>query len=105
MADSTETRAHALTGEGDVGRRSAGNQPGPEHAGQDKAGKHEAGRHVHHGRTAAAWAGSMLAMVAFILGGIAVMMQNWVLFGVAVVILLAAAVATKVLQVRGHGAL
>ena len=62
-------------------------------------------RHVHHGRTQAAWVGSMLAMVAFIIGGIAVMMQNWVLFGVAVVLLIAAAIATKVLQVRGHGAL
>ena len=91
MAESTGTRAHALTGE------NAG--------GGDQSGKHEAGKHVHHGRTLAAWAGSMLAMVAFILGGIAVMMQNWVLFGVAVVILIAAAVATKVLQVRGHGAL
>lgn len=65
----------------------------------------EAGRHVHHGRTAAAWAGSMLAMLAFILGGIAVMMQNWVLFGISVVVLLAGLAATKVLQVRGHGAL
>ena len=65
----------------------------------------EAGKHVHHGRTAAAWAGSTLAMIAFIIGGIAVMMQNWVLFGVAVVIIIAALVATKVLQVRGHGAL
>ena len=91
MAENTGTRAHALTGETDAGR--------------DEAGKHEAGKHVHHGRTVAAWAGSMLAMVAFIIGGIAVMMQNWVLFGVAVVLLIAAAVATKVLQVRGHGAL
>jgi hypothetical protein len=65
----------------------------------------EAGKHVHHGRTAAAWAGSMLAMVAFILGGIAVVVQNWVLFGVAVVVLVVALVVTKVLQVRGHGAL
>ena len=65
----------------------------------------EAGRHVHHGRTAAAWAGSMLAMVAFILGGIAVMVQNWVLFGIGVLLLVVALVATKVLQVRGHGAL
>ena len=92
MAESTGTRAHAYSGEGEGARP------------QD-AGKREAGRHVHHGRTAAAWVGSMLAMVAFILGGIAVMVQNWVLFGVAVVILIAAAVATKVLQVRGHGAL
>ena len=65
----------------------------------------EAGKHVHHGRTAAAWAGSMLAMVAFILGGVAVMMQNWVLFGVAVLLLVVGLIATKVLQVRGHGAL
>jgi hypothetical protein len=65
----------------------------------------EIGRHVHHGRTAAAWAGSMLAMFAFILGGIAVVMQNWVLFGVAVVVIVVALVVTKVLQVRGHGAL
>ena len=65
----------------------------------------EAGKHVHHGRTAAAWAGSLLAMLAFIVGGIAVMMQNWVLFGIAVLLLVVALVATKVLQVRGHGAL
>ncbi|GAA1847207.1 HGxxPAAW family protein [Microlunatus capsulatus] len=65
----------------------------------------EAGKHVHHGRTAAAWAGSMLAMLAFVLGGIAVVMQNWVLFGVAVVVIVVALVVTKVLQVRGHGAL
>ena len=65
----------------------------------------EAGKHVHHGRTAAAWAGSMLAMLAFILGGIAVVVQNWVLFGIAVLILVVGLVATKVLQVRGHGAL
>ena len=62
----------------------------------------EAGKQVHHGRTAAAWTGSMLAMFAFILGGIAVMVQNWVLLGIALVVAL---VATKVLQVRGHGAL
>ena len=59
---------------------------------------------VHHGRTQAAWVGSMLAMVAFILGGIAVIMQNWVLFTVAVVLIVAALVATKVLQVLGRGA-
>jgi hypothetical protein len=64
----------------------------------------EAGKHVHHGRTGAAWVGSMLAMLAFILGGIAVVMQNWVLFGIAVVIIVAALVLTAVLQRLGHGA-
>ena len=88
MAAHTETGSHSETGS----REQTGSRA-------------EAGKHVHHGRTAAAWAGSMLAMVAFILGGVAVMMQNWVLFGVAVVILVVGLVATKVLQVRGHGAL
>ena len=64
----------------------------------------EGGKHVHHGRTGAAWAGSMLAMVAFILGGIAVILQNWVLFSVAVLLIVAALVATAVLQRLGHGA-
>ena len=64
----------------------------------------EGGKHVHHGRTGAAWAGSMLAMVAFILGGIAVIMQNWILFSVAVLLIVAALVATAVLQKLGHGA-
>ena len=64
----------------------------------------EGGKHVHHGRTGAAWAGSMLAMVAFILGGIAVIMQNWILFSVAVLLIVAAIVATAVLQKLGHGA-
>ena len=50
----------------------------------------EGGKHVHHGRTGAAWAGSMLAMLAFILGGIAVMMQNWVLFGIGIAITIVA---------------
>jgi len=61
-------------------------------------------KHVHHGRTQAAWVGSMLAMVAFLVGGIAVMAQNWVLFGVAVVLIVGALVATKVLQALGRGA-
>ena len=64
----------------------------------------EGGKHVHHGRTGAAWAGSMLAMVAFILGGIAVILQNCVLFSVAVLLIVAALVATAVLQKLGHGA-
>jgi hypothetical protein len=71
----------------------------------DTGSRAEAGKQVHHGRTAAAWTGSLLAMFAFILGGIAVMMQNWVLFGIAVLVIVVGLIATKVLQVRGHGAL
>jgi ABC-type bacteriocin/lantibiotic exporter with double-glycine peptidase domain len=61
-------------------------------------------KHVHHGRTLAAWVGTTIAMVAFILGGIAVVIQNWTLFWVCVALLVVAVIATKVLQVMGHGA-
>ena len=61
-------------------------------------------KHVHHGRTLAAWTGTSIAMVAFILGGIAVVIQNWPLFWVSVALLVVAVIATKVLQVMGRGA-
>lgn len=61
-------------------------------------------KEVHHGRTAAAWVGSMVAMVAFILGGVAVVIQFWPLFWAAVALLVIGLVATRVLQVTGHGA-
>lgn len=64
----------------------------------------ERGKHVHHGQTMAAWVGSLTALVAFLLGGIAVILQNWTMFTVAVVLLVVAAVAVKVLQKRGYGA-
>ena len=68
---------------------------------------HQAGgpvKHVHHGRTPAAWAGSMIAMAAFILGGIALIVQNWPMFWTAVALLVVALVVTKVLQATGRGA-
>ena len=61
-------------------------------------------KHVHHGRTLAAWTGTSIAMAAFILGGIAVVVQNWPLFWVSVGLIAVALIATKVLQVMGHGA-
>jgi hypothetical protein len=62
-------------------------------------------KHIHHGRTIAAWTGSILAMLAFILGGIAMVLgPNWVLFWIAAAILIIAVIVTKVLQVMGYGA-
>jgi hypothetical protein len=61
-------------------------------------------KHVHHGRTLAAWIGTTIAMVAFIVGGIAVVIQNWPLFWASAALLVVALIATKVLQVMGHGA-
>ena len=61
-------------------------------------------KHVHHGRTLAAWIGTTLALVAFILGGIAVVIQNWPLFWISAGLLVLGLIATKVLQVMGYGA-
>ena len=62
------------------------------------------GKHVHHGRTAAAWAGTTIAMIAIIIGGIALIVQVWPLFWIGVALLVASLIVTKILQVMGHGA-
>lgn len=59
---------------------------------------------IHHGQTLAAWVGSLTAMVAVLIGGFAVVFQNWVVFTIAAVLLALAGVATLVLQRTGHGA-
>ena len=59
---------------------------------------------IHHGQTLAAWVGSLTAMVAVLIGGFAVVFQNWVVFTIAAVLLALAGVATLVLQKTGHGA-
>jgi hypothetical protein len=64
------------------------------------------GKHVHHGRTLAAWTGAGLALLAFILGGIAIVAQPhlWPLFWVSVGLIVVALIATVVLQRMGYGA-
>jgi hypothetical protein len=61
-------------------------------------------KQVHHGRTLAAWIGTTIALVAFILGGIAVVIQNWPLFWISAGLLVLGLIATKVLQAMGYGA-
>jgi hypothetical protein len=64
------------------------------------------GKHIHHGRTLAAWTGAGLALLAFILGGIALVArpQIWPLFWVSVGLIVVALIATVVLQRMGYGA-
>jgi hypothetical protein len=59
---------------------------------------------IHHGQTLAAWVGSLTAMVAVLIGGFGVVFQNWFVFGIGVVLLALAGVASLVLQKTGHGA-
>jgi hypothetical protein len=64
------------------------------------------GKQVHHGRTIAAWTGSVIALVAFIVGAIALVMrpQNWTMFWVAAGLAVVAIIVTVVLQRMGYGA-
>jgi Family of unknown function (DUF6704) len=66
--------------------------------------KNRRGKHVHHGRTVAAWTGSTLALIAFVVGGIAVVAQIWPLFWACVGLCAVAIIVTVVLQRMGYGA-
>ena len=66
--------------------------------------KNRRGRHVHHGRTVAAWTGSVIGLVAFIVGAIAVVLQYWPMFWGAVGLAVVALIVTVVLQRMGYGA-
>lgn len=66
--------------------------------------KNRRGKNVHHGRTVAAWTGSVIGLVAFIVGAIAVVVQNWPMFWVAVGVAVLALIVTVVLQRMGYGA-
>ncbi len=58
----------------------------------------------HHGRTVAAWAGSAVAAVAFVLGSIAFLLgPNWTLVWVAAGVLLLSLIVTAVLRRAGYG--
>lgn len=60
--------------------------------------------YVHHGRTIAAWTGSIIAGVAFVLGAIAFLLgPNWTLVWISAAILVAAVVAADVLHRTGRG--
>lgn len=62
-------------------------------------------KHIHDGKTLAAWVGSILSLVAFIIGGVAVVLgPNWTLFIVAAALAAASLIATMVLRALGHGA-
>jgi membrane protein YdbS with pleckstrin-like domain len=64
------------------------------------------GKHVHHGRTLAAWTGSAIGLLAFIIGAIALVIrpQNWPLFWASVGLAVVALIVTVVLQRMGYGA-
>jgi len=60
--------------------------------------------HEDHGNTPAAWTAVTIIMIAFVVGAVAVLTANWVLFWVgAVGLLLVGAVVGKVMAMMGMG--
>lgn len=58
----------------------------------------------HHGRTPAAWAGSIIAAVGFTIGAVGfVLGPNWTLIWVSAVVLVLALVTGAVLRRMGYG--
>ena len=61
-------------------------------------------KHVHHGRTVAAWVGSLIALIGFIIGGLGLVFGSWTVFWIGGALLIVALIATVVLQKMGMGA-
>ncbi|AQP44493.1 HGxxPAAW family protein [Tessaracoccus flavus] len=61
-------------------------------------------KYYHHGRSPAAWAGSIAAAVGFIIVAIAAMLgPNWTLVIIGAAIVLVAGLATLIMKIMGFG--
>ena len=58
---------------------------------------------AHHGNTVAAWTAVIIILVAFLIGGVGVLLQNWPVFWGAVILAAVGGIAGKVLQMMGYG--
>ncbi|MHB0927879.1 MAG: HGxxPAAW family protein [Candidatus Nanopelagicales bacterium] len=58
---------------------------------------------VHHGNTVAAWTAVGVIMAAFVIGGIGVLLLNWIVFWAAVALAVLGGILGKVLQMLGFG--
>lgn len=57
-----------------------------------------------HGNTPAAWTAVAIILVGFVVGGIAMIIANWTMFWVGVALVPAGAIAGKIMQKMGMGA-
>jgi Family of unknown function (DUF6704) len=58
----------------------------------------------HHGSTPAAWTAVTLILIAFLVGGVGLVVGNWVVFWVGVALAVVAVVVGKIMQAMGMGA-
>ncbi len=61
------------------------------------------GSHESHGNTPAAWTAVAIITIAFVVGTLAVILANWVMFGVGVALVVIGAVVGKVMSMMGLG--
>jgi hypothetical protein len=59
---------------------------------------------AHHGNTPAAWTGVVIILVGFVLGGIGLIVDNWVIFWIGVILWPIGGIVGMVLQKLGMGA-
>ncbi|OYN86691.1 hypothetical protein CGZ91_05850 [Parenemella sanctibonifatiensis] len=71
-----------------------------------KSGDQRTPRDYHHGRSPAAWAGTIPVTIAFLIGSIAFLLPggvNWLLVGISAVIVVLSLIAAIVLRELGYG--
>lgn len=59
---------------------------------------------AHHGNTPAAWTGVVLILVAFTVGGLGLVLDNWLVFWIGVALAPIGMIVGKVMQTMGMGA-
>ena len=59
---------------------------------------------AHHGNTPAAWTGVALILVGFAVGGIGLILDNWLVFWIGVAFVPIGMIVGKVMQTMGLGA-
>lgn len=66
-------------------------------------GSHHEAPHDDHGSTPAAWTAVVIITLAFVIGTLAVIWGNWVLFWVAAGMVVLGAIVGKVMSMMGLG--
>lgn len=59
---------------------------------------------AHHGNTPAAWTGVTIILIGFVIGGIGMVIDQWLLFWVGLALLPVGAIIGKIMSLMGMGA-
>ena len=59
---------------------------------------------AHHGNTPAAWTGVVIILAAFAVGGVGLILDNWLVFWIGVALAPIGMIVGKVMQTMGLGA-